>query len=978
MRRTTMKMMTVAVLTAILLLAQGCEQPVIPSPSGSGIRFKTSTSWGSDVATKTVYGEVVTDGGLKKQRIDWLVDDHIRIYSDKASFAYDASVHYADYTVERVYSENSHPEISYATIQPSGLLDGTTSASSQANGLVWGEGLHKFVSVYPSPYDITSEYAGETFALTGGDDASSSISRTFAASLPASQEWTKADVDANRVIKPNMDFAYMYAMAAASAGSEVTLSFKPMFTAFQFTIDSGDDAFMWLKKFTLKSNGGALAGKFSATMTVPNSGSGSIAYSYVADDVTDEIELTFLEEAGSTNGIKVVKESPVTFTVFALPVDYNDGMSITVESDDVDGSNQRKTLALKKSTGDEWVKFEKCRKYNITLGVPGEWEYVIDDPADITLTYEGGTENLNGAFNSYRRRLDGSQKEKVAYKLQYSTDNGTTWTDGLPVWLTSSSTSGYTGSYESDDVLSLTMAAQTNSAETNTHTDYLQSHSVTGVKDLSTVNVATGATVSRTTANCYVVQASGTYKFPLVYGNGVVGGMVNASAYTGAGSGTNFLDTFLNTNDAKITSPYILTDLGLAASDVKAELVWTDVRDMVTVTGEIEGTGENAYINFEIPQATIHQGNAVIALKKSDGTILWSWHIWVTDHVLNNPSQIGDYSVAPYNVGWVDGEFFEKYDARECLVRAIQTPAGGATGATSEVATITQTEKLDYVMDNNPYFQWGRKDPLQATTGIALDSILDGSTWKYIRERKPLFKANGDTLSSSSMSWSTIWQAGSAVSIGQSIRNPYTIYTVSQDEARYPRWSADLLFNLWNTGYTSGAGDSAPVVKSIYDPSPVGYVVPNMDLFNYLLSLISESGPIEVANFKDRRDEKLYYSQLSYNGMVLQAMSALYGYDTLFGTGVCYWSSTPIESVTGVDAGASRPLYFYYTKNYNTIEWILSYAFRTQKSQPQSSGLSIRPIKEDASLLFGVTTGGQQSGGEYTGGDLNPGWGDGN
>ena len=637
MRRTTMKMMTVAVLTAILLLAQGCEQPIIPSPSGSGIRFKTSTSWGSDVATKTVYGEVVTDGGLKKQRIDWLVDDHIRIYSDKASFAYDASVHYADYAVERVYSENSHPDVSYATIQPSGLLDGTTSGASQPNGLVWGEGLHKFVSVYPSPYDITSEYAGETFALTGGDDASSSISRTFAASLPAAQTWTKADMDANRVIKPNMDFAYMYAMAAASAGSEVTLSFKPMFTAFQFTIDSGDDEYMWLKKFTLKSNGGALAGKFSATMTVPDSGSGSIAYSYAADDVTDAVELTFLEEAGGTDGIKVVKESPITFTVFALPVDYEAGMSITVESDGMDGSNQRKTLALKNTSG-EWVTFEKCRKYNITLGVPGEWEYVIDDPADITLTYEGGTENLNGAFNSYRRRLDGSQKEIVAYKLQYSTYNKETgtwsgWYDGLPDWLTSSSTSGYTGSYESDDVLSLTMAAQTNSALNNEHTKALRETGPIN-KDLSTVNVATGKTVTRTTANCYVVQGYGTYKFPLVYGNGVVKGMVNASAYMAAGSGEGILDTFVNTNDAAITSPYILTDLGLTAADVEAELVWTDVRDMVTVTREIEGTGENAYISFEIPQTTIRQGNAVIALKKSDGTILWSWHIWVTDRDL--------------------------------------------------------------------------------------------------------------------------------------------------------------------------------------------------------------------------------------------------------------------------------------------------------------------------------------------------------
>ena len=42
----------------------------------------------------------------------------------------------------------------------------------------------------------------------------------------------------------------------------------------------------------------------------------------------------------------------------------------------------------------------------------------------------------------------------------------------------------------------------------------------------------------------------------------------------------------------------------------------------------------------------------------------------------------------------------------------------------------------------------------------------------------------------------------------------------------------------------------------------------------------------------------------------------------------------------------------------------------------RARGRSIRPIKED--MLFGATTGGQQSGGEYTGGDLNPGWGDGN
>ena len=42
--------------------------------------------------------------------------------------------------------------------------------------------------------------------------------------------------------------------------------------------------------------------------------------------------------------------------------------------------------------------------------------------------------------------------------------------------------------------------------------------------DLSTVSH------SRNTANCYVVNASGTYTFPLVYGNGIKNGAPNAPA----------------------------------------------------------------------------------------------------------------------------------------------------------------------------------------------------------------------------------------------------------------------------------------------------------------------------------------------------------------------------------------------------------------------------------------------------------------
>ena len=960
MRRKTINLMTMAVL-AVSLLIQGCEQPIIPSPSGSGIRFKTSTNWGGDVATKTVYGDVVTDGGLKKQRIDWVVDDHIRIYSDKASFAYDASVHYADYRVERVYSESSHPEISYATVQPGGLLDGTSSASSQPNGLVWGEGLHKFVSVYPSPADITSEYAGETFALTGGDDASSSISRTFAASLPASQTWTKADMDANRVIKPNMDFAYMYAMAAASAGSEVTLSFKPMFTAFQFTIDSGDDAFMWLKKFTLKSNGGALAGKFSATVTVPDSGSGSIAYSYAADDVTDAVELTFLEEAGGTAGIKVVKESPITFTVFALPVDYEAGMSITVESDDMDGSNRKRTLELKNTSG-EWVKFEGCKKYNITLGVPGEWEYVIDNPADITLTYEGGTENLNGAFNSYRRRLDKSQKEKVAYKLQYSTDNGTTWTDGLPDWLTSSSTSGYTGSYESDDVLSLTMAAQENTA-VDTHGKILKDKgTAAGTIDLSTINVATGSTVATTTANCYVVQQAGTYKFPLVYGNGIVNGAVNEDAFrgrVGAGgsyrpdAGTEvtysavvsqpqtgwFLGRFKDHRDQYITSPYIATQLGTSSSSLTATLVWTDEPGLVT---NVAVNGD--YLTFDVPQATITQGNALVAVLAPDGKIAWSWHIWVTDHNLTKSVEApSGYAFPHYNLGWCDYREYEKYLERSCLVRAVQTVPGGTS---SESATVLQEDYLVFVRGNCPFYEWGRKDPLQASNGKG-----DGN-------------ANNKTYYATSGYAPQNGVAGKKT-LGEAIQTPYIHYTDGgATKIQITDWCSVTYFNSWNSSI-NGAGAnqlSAEVTKTIYDPSPVGFTVPPQAAFfgfNQSNLTWNENGD------KGRiYNGTLFFPAAGDRGRANGVLS-------LVGVNGYFWSANPCDHYA--EPGPSEESYIgdsYIMNFYNGT------SVTATNREKRSYGFPVRPVV--GGMAFGATTGGQQSGGEYNGSQLNNGWGDGN
>ena len=65
-----------------------------------------------------------------------------------------------------------------------------------------------------------------------------------------------------------------------------------------------------------------------------------------------------------------------------------------------------------------------------------------------------------------------------------------------------------------------------------------------------------------------------------------------------------------------------------------AVLVWTDNSKGIAPTSNIKevsqiGTGSSGYIVVKPGSAS---GNALVAIKNSSGTIIWSWHIWVTDY----------------------------------------------------------------------------------------------------------------------------------------------------------------------------------------------------------------------------------------------------------------------------------------------------------------------------------------------------------
>ena len=99
---------------------------------------------------------------------------------------------------------------------------------------------------------------------------------------------------------------------------------------------------------------------------------------------------------------------------------------------------------------------------------------------------------------------------------------------------------------------------------------------------------------------------------------------------------------------------------------------------------------ENGYVHFMLPYEP-KEGNALIAVKDANGTILWSWHIWVVDFDPNTTQKT-------YDSGFV------------MMDRNL--------GATS----VVPSSFPDYTA-YGLYYQWGRKDPLVNSVCAPRDAI---------------------------------------------------------------------------------------------------------------------------------------------------------------------------------------------------------------------------------------------------------------
>ena len=117
-------------------------------------------------------------------------------------------------------------------------------------------------------------------------------------------------------------------------------------------------------------------------------------------------------------------------------------------------------------------------------------------------------------------------------------------------------------------------------------------------------------------ANCYVVNAAGSYKFKAVYGN----------------EDTNYLKD--------VADAVILWE------------TWNDMSEVTPNSVLASASFAEDFIIIRTPE-TLHPGNALVAARDESGKILWSWHIWIpeTTIVTANFSGILGVDVMDRNLG---------------------------------------------------------------------------------------------------------------------------------------------------------------------------------------------------------------------------------------------------------------------------------------------------------------------------------------
>ena len=473
------------------------------------------------------------------------------------------------------------------------------------------------------------------------------------------------------------------------------------------------------------------------------------------------------------------------------------------------------------------------------------WNYVLTPTDPSRAANYDETQSQAYGITSYRQAPDGTQ-QAVAWKVVgYDANNdGTFSMEEKPAWLTSlSKTEGDGGTAADQGKATLTKDVTDLLALRNkTLKEATALGSSSAPYDLSTK----GGSVNRSTANSYVISAPGRYRIPLVYGNAIENGATNTNSYISSAPVTMvdgrdvILHNFQDHAGHAIDDPWIeKTNGGANASVDGAEVVWADAANLVH-SPTIAHDGGNAFLDFEVTAADIQSGNAVVAVTKGSGaskTVLWSWHLWFApkdalDKIKVTNHQNVNYYFTKEALGWKPTQWSGSTysSARTVKVKVEQTVANNGTKA---YTVINITQKPGSVKRGaTTFYQFGRKD---AFPGVAKADLASNSH----------FTEN----------------AGGNMSIENGIQHPDNFYTWS------PSWNSApptgySYYNLWSADNTTTGFNDNHVVKTVYDPSPVGFKMPASNAFTGFTANGQDEG---TRNVDGTDNVQTYYKNFGHN-----------------------------------------------------------------------------------------------------------------
>ncbi|MCI1785083.1 MAG: fimbrillin family protein [Bacteroidales bacterium] len=271
------------------------------------------------------------------------------------------------------------------------------------------------------------------------------------------------------------------------------------------------------------------------------------------------------------------------------------------------------------------------------------------------------------------------------------------------------------------------------------------------------INVEISASVVvQTAANCHIVAPGKRISIPVtVIGNG------------GATAGT---------------VPSIIS--GTSINPASVGIVWETAKGLITL-----GSLSNGKVTVTAGSSA---GNAVVAAysgANQSGTILWSWHIWVTDY---DPNTGTTYSVTN------DG-------TPACTYVFMDRNLGATTATAGNAGTI------------GLHYQWGRKDPFTACSTLTPASNPNTS------DEITVYNGGGTGFTFNNKSQTV----SAANNLSNSIANPEVFYKgINNSNSGYDWYTATNSKDSQNSALWGGSDLATPGEKTIFDPCPAGWRVP--------------------------------------------------------------------------------------------------------------------------------------------------------